>query len=414
MKHLCLFIILNCTIKLAYSQLQIKLIREPDKSIAEIFTKENGGIDIIECKYVGHPQSIGYFINNTSCFGIANGLVLSTGFVNIIATPNVSGNSSGSMGTSGDIDLSLIARGKTFDAAVVYIDFISKTDTIVFEYFFGSEEYPEYLNKGVNDVFAFFIRKKGAKTWRNIAYSPTGFPISIDNINSIKNSEYYIQNHYYTPEFREKTDKDEIRDLAAYFTFDGFTKPMRAISKVEKEIPYELKIAIADVGDDIYDSGVFLTAKSFQALNYIHKKGIALSLPIALNKLSGMNELYSYTEENNKLTISLFPKFSFNSYEIDSISKPVLDTIISQLQTIDNPIVLYGHTDSIGSNKYNQELSLRRAQTVAKYLTDNQISPIRIKTIGMGATQPKISNTTEHGRMINRRVDIEIALEDDF
>ena len=67
--------------------------------------------------------------------------------------------------------------------------------------------------------------------------------------------------------------------------------------------------------------------------------------------------------------------------------------------------MLEGHTDSIGSAKYNQGLSERRAAAVAKVLMENGVAANRISTVGYGKTQPIAENATKEGRAKNRRVD---------
>jgi len=67
--------------------------------------------------------------------------------------------------------------------------------------------------------------------------------------------------------------------------------------------------------------------------------------------------------------------------------------------------VLEGHTDSIGSEKYNLDLSKRRAESIKKYLVEKfDISAARISTMGFGKSQPVATNKTEEGRQQNRRV----------
>ncbi len=74
----------------------------------------------------------------------------------------------------------------------------------------------------------------------------------------------------------------------------------------------------------------------------------------------------------------------------------------------DSDILVKGHTDSKGSEKYNQELSERRAKTVKNYLIDRSVSGRRITAIGFGETMRVAPNNTPEGRQKNRRVEIEI------
>lgn len=101
--------------------------------------------------------------------------------------------------------------------------------------------------------------------------------------------------------------------------------------------------------------------------------------------------------------------FDVNSYVIKPAFRDTLDTVANSLQTYpDSLIDVYGHTDSTGSDSYNQTLSERRAQAVANYLGSRGVSNARIRWQGFGETAPIADNTTEQGRALNRRVEIKI------
>ena len=103
------------------------------------------------------------------------------------------------------------------------------------------------------------------------------------------------------------------------------------------------------------------------------------------------------------------------TFDVDSSTlKPqfraTLDRIAQSLQTYpDSLIDVYGHTDSTGSDQYNQALSERRARTVADYLVMRGVSAPRVRSLGYGETMPVASNDTEQGRALNRRVEIKIV-----
>ena len=69
-------------------------------------------------------------------------------------------------------------------------------------------------------------------------------------------------------------------------------------------------------------------------------------------------------------------------------------------------VVVSGHTDSVGSNTYNQKLSEDRARSVADFLVNKKVNPARIELIGLGEKNPVASNKTKQGRSLNRRVEI--------
>lgn len=74
----------------------------------------------------------------------------------------------------------------------------------------------------------------------------------------------------------------------------------------------------------------------------------------------------------------------------------------------DTTIIVEGHTDSTGSDTYNQGLSERRALSVQRLLVDRGVSPVRISTVGYGESRPVATNNTPEGRQMNRRVEIRV------
>jgi OOP family OmpA-OmpF porin len=68
-------------------------------------------------------------------------------------------------------------------------------------------------------------------------------------------------------------------------------------------------------------------------------------------------------------------------------------------------VVITGHTDNVGSQKYNQALSLKRAQSVKKWLVEHGIASNRMRTVGRGLNEPVASNETDAGRAENRRIE---------
>ena len=103
------------------------------------------------------------------------------------------------------------------------------------------------------------------------------------------------------------------------------------------------------------------------------------------------------------------------TFDTDStVIKPgfaaTLDTIAASLNKYPNSLIdVYGHTDSTGSDAYNQTLSENRARVVADYLVSRGVAMARIRSTGFGKTQPVASNDTPEGRSANRRVEIKIV-----
>ncbi len=99
--------------------------------------------------------------------------------------------------------------------------------------------------------------------------------------------------------------------------------------------------------------------------------------------------------------------FATNSSDLSADFYRVLTSVSKVLEEFDQTVVeVAGHTDSTGSESYNQVLSERRARSVAAYLENHGVIDARLMTIGMGETWPISDNDSSHGRQENRRVEI--------
>ena len=102
--------------------------------------------------------------------------------------------------------------------------------------------------------------------------------------------------------------------------------------------------------------------------------------------------------------------FPVNSYAVQPQFSETLASIAGTLREYESTYIdVLGHTDSTGSDAYNQTLSVNRAQAVAGVLAANGVQSARVATQGYGESQPKASNTTEEGRSANRRVEIRLV-----
>jgi outer membrane protein OmpA-like peptidoglycan-associated protein len=102
--------------------------------------------------------------------------------------------------------------------------------------------------------------------------------------------------------------------------------------------------------------------------------------------------------------------FGFDTSSLSADAKMNLDKLVKVLNTYpDTDIEVQGHTDSKGSESYNQKLSVRRAGEVSDYLRNNSIPTSRISINGFGETNPKYTNDTENGQSQNRRVEFLIT-----
>lgn len=218
------------------------------------------GVTASNVTFVGDVKQRTKFVASASTgLGIASGIFLSTGDgLSSSASgpqgPNNATSTSTDFNNPGDPLLSLVSTNATFDAAILEFDFVPMGDSLKFRYCFGSEEYLEFVNAGVNDVFGFFLSGPnpagGNYVNHNVAIVPgTTTPVSIDDVNNASNAAF----------FRDNTSN------AFNVEFDGLTTVMLAREKVVCGQTYHIKIAIADGGDGVYDSGVFLEGGSFSS-----------------------------------------------------------------------------------------------------------------------------------------------------
>jgi outer membrane protein OmpA-like peptidoglycan-associated protein len=120
----------------------------------------------------------------------------------------------------------------------------------------------------------------------------------------------------------------------------------------------------------------------------------------------------SVTRMGDNITLNMPSNITFalNSSDLNAQFFNALDGVSMVLKEYDKTVVeVAGHTDSSGSDQYNQSLSERRAQAVAGYLSSHGVKTQRLITIGAGEGHPVASNDTEQGRSANRRVELTIV-----
>ena len=236
----------------SFSFAQLKIRREPNmgKLVRNVLVGQ--GITVRNIIYKGDTGAIAIFDGTNSNLGLDSGVLISTGkAIDAIGPNNLQVSSSNNKG--GDIDLNTIAGGITVDAASLQFDFIPVTNSIKLRFVFASEEYPEFVGQSYNDAFGFFVSGPGIIGKKNIALVPGTIdtPIAINSINAFNNSGLYVDN------------KDGLT-----IQYDAFTKVIEVTLKnLTACQTYNIKLAIADVIDRAYDSGIFLEAQSFESEN---------------------------------------------------------------------------------------------------------------------------------------------------
>ena len=111
-----------------------------------------------------------------------------------------------------------------------------------------------------------------------------------------------------------------------------------------------------------------------------------------------------------KITYAADAFFDFDKSVLKPEGRAKLDDLVGKIQGINLEVIIaVGHTDSVGSDAYNQRLSVRRAEAVKAYLVTKGIERNRVYTEGKGEKQPVADNRTAEGRAKNRRVEIEVV-----
>ena len=113
---------------------------------------------------------------------------------------------------------------------------------------------------------------------------------------------------------------------------------------------------------------------------------------------------------SKKVTYAADAFFDFDKAIVKPAGKAKLDKLVQDIKGVNVEVIIAtGHTDSVGSDAYNQKLSVRRAEAVKAYLVKKGVDPKQVYTEDKGEKQPIASNKTKQGRAKNRRVEIEVV-----
>lgn len=274
------------------------------------------GLTISNMTVTGAPNSYGFY-SGTSNMAFGSGIIMSTGVIDSMINNPASVFISSSNGTLGDVMLDIVSGSPTFDACVIEFDCVPSNSNLLFDFSFGSEEYNDFVNLSVNDVFAIFVSganpSGGSYVNTNFALIPsTTIPVSINTINNgnsisasagpCMNCAYFIDN-----------------DGGTSVAYDGFTSGLQGLVPVISGQSYHFKIAIADAGDDIFDSSVMFLTNSFKSVP---------NTPTSIFETEKDNDNITIypVPANDKLYYSS-PTFKANKAELYTIDGKKMDTI---------------------------------------------------------------------------------------
>ena len=335
-----------------------------------------GGIIASNYSYQGDSVQIGYFDATNTSLGINSGIVMATGDI-LVLDPFYTGFGATISNIVTDPDLLNVANsvppllpspftnsftvGSINDVAVLEFDFVPTSDSLSFQYVFGSEEYFAFENSQYNDVFGFFLSGPGISgPFSSPAFHPNGsvnlaivpgsspeLPITISSVNSVTpiNDQYFV---------------DNTGGLDTIASADGYTTVLTAYAAVQCGETYHIRLAIADGTDPGLSSFVWLQAGSFASplLEIVDDLGLdstVLEIPcnstITLTANGGAGATYEWYDISGMFSTNSNVTVSSGEYWVTATSfgcPVVSDTIIVNSQAA--PSVSLGNDYTIACN----------------------------------------------------------------
>ena len=326
MKKYLLFILLFYGVN-SFSQITIDLSPPYDSPVHLIDNVLlGGGVTASNHNYQGDSIQIGFFDATNTSLGINSGIIMATGEVSAL-DPTFTSAFPFLPNTVTDPDLLNVANSvppllpsphtNSFtvssinDVAILEFDFIPTSDSLSFNYVFGSEEYFAFENSQYNDVFGFFLSGPGISgPYSSPSYHPNGsinlaivpgsnppLPITISSVNSVTpiNSQYFVDNQ---------------GGLDTIASADGYTTVLTANAAVQCGETYHIRLAIADGSDQGLSSFVWLEAGSFSSpvLEVIDDLGLdstILEIPcnssVTLTANGGQGATYEWYDQSGSI-----------------------------------------------------------------------------------------------------------------
>ncbi|MGZ3863797.1 MAG: choice-of-anchor L domain-containing protein [Bacteroidia bacterium] len=239
----------------SFSQLNV-IVDSSANNLAQAIM--GSGVTVSNASLSCNGLAVGTFNYSGSTLGVTNGIILTSGHA---ADASLNAQIVSQLGPSQyngvtDPDLTTITSGTMNDVCYVTFDFVPLCNQVSITYEFGSSEYDGFQCAGFNDAFGIFLSgpNPGGGTYTSVdmATLPNGTPVTIDNVNNgggsctgPNNPTYFIDNSVGT-------------DVVYY----GLTTAITSVKAVVPCSTYHMKIAICDISDEAYDSGVFIQGNS--------------------------------------------------------------------------------------------------------------------------------------------------------
>ena len=321
---------------------QAQLIVNPTNNANDLAAAIVGaGVTISNVSLDCGTDAAGLFsAGNTTNIGLNDGILLTTGLSTDAIGPNSAGNTSYANGNGSDPDLAALSNWNLNDACALSFDFIATSDVITVQYVFASEEYEEYVCSVYNDLFAFFVNGPipggGNYSNQNVALIPgTSLPVAINTINPGFPGSFGSLGNCQSTDYASLYTSNNGGTTIEY---DGFTVVLTSEVAIIPGQSYSFKFVIADVSDQVLDSGVFIKGESFSIFTC---QAGALSL-----------EFEDGSDDPQTLCNSSFAEVTINTTSI------VSSAYTFYLTTLDGTIIEVSETGEFipeihGINNYN-------------------------------------------------------------
>jgi len=263
---------------------------------------------------VGSGNSYGYFNAGTSSFPFIDGVILSTGKATSATGPNNSILSEGPSSWLGDSDLEqALGVNNSINATVLEFDFLPLANKISFDYIFSSEQYlsnPSSNQCNYTDGFVFLLKEVGSPTsYQNLAVIPgTNTPVKVNTVRGSGTACPSANEEYF----------GGFNGSEYPTNFNGQTITLKALATVTPGTLYHMKLVVADQGNNLYDSAIFLGGGSFKVQKDLGPDRLIInnnpvcygeSLPLDATEV-GTSNLYKWYKNNLPIPGANAPQYN--------------------------------------------------------------------------------------------------------